>query len=52
MKIPMNRVAIHMQPNDMAIVFRLLDRLPEGMILSSEEMKVVKYEIGFLAREA
>ena len=46
--IPTNRISIHMKPRDAAIVFRLVDRLPEGKILSKEEMKEIKYEIGFL----
>lgn len=48
--VPMNRVAIKMQPGDSAIVFRLLERLPEGKILSAEELDVIPYEFGLLER--
>ena len=48
--IPVNRVAIKMQPGDMAIVFRLLTRLPEGKILTQEELEKVPYEFGILER--
>ena len=51
MFIPMNRVAIHMNHGEKAIVFKLIDRLPEGKILSFKEMENVKYEIGLLRRE-
>jgi len=50
-EIPMNRVAIRMHVWDRAIVFRLLDRLPEGKILSFDEMKDIRYEIGLLTRD-
>lgn len=48
--VPTNRVAITMQPGDRAIVFRLLTRLPEGKVLSEEELKVLPYELGLLER--
>ena len=48
---PVNRVAIKMQPGDMAIVFRLLTRLPEGKILTQEELEKVPYEFGILKME-
>ncbi|PYB68555.1 hypothetical protein DMB44_04265 [Thermoplasma sp. Kam2015] len=50
-KIPMSRVAIKMQPGDKAIVFRLLERLPEGKILSTDELKQLKFELGLLERK-
>lgn len=49
-EIPTNRIAINMDVNDKAIVFRLLERLPEGKILNEEELKQVKYEIALLER--
>ncbi len=48
--IPMNRVTISMQTGDQAIVFKLLDRLPEGRVLSLEELKSIRYEIGLLEK--
>ena len=50
--IPLNRTAIKMQFGDEAIVFRLLARLPEGTILSEEDLTKVPYEIGILRRLA
>jgi hypothetical protein len=46
----MNRVAIQMQPGDRAIVFRLLTRLPEGVVLSAEELTALPFELGLLER--
>ena len=48
--IPVNRITIKMQPGDSAIVFRLLERLPEGKVLSVEELKSLPYEFGLLER--
>ena len=47
-QIPMNRQTIEMKPGDKAIVFRLLERLPEGKVLDEKELKSVKYEIGVM----
>ncbi len=49
--IPFNRAQITMQKGDRAVVFRLIDRLPEGRVLSIEEIKNVRYEIGLLIKE-
>ena len=46
--IPVNRVAIKMQPGDIAIVFRVLIRLPEGEILTQEKLNRVPFEFGIL----
>jgi hypothetical protein len=48
--IPVNRVPIKMTVGDMAIVFRLLTRLPEGKVLSEEELKQLPYEFGMLRK--
>ena len=50
MTIPVNRVAIKMQPGDKAVVFRVLTRLPEGKVLSYEELSQIPYEFGLLQR--
>ena len=47
-EIPLDRVAVKMQPGDTAIIFHLLDRLPEGKILTEEEMGKIHYEFGIL----
>jgi len=46
--IPCNRIQVKMQPGDAALVFRLKERLPEGKILSAEELKKLDYDLGLL----
>jgi hypothetical protein len=48
--IPFNRIQIKMRKGDKAIVFKLIDRLPEGKVLSETELKNIKYEIGLLIK--
>jgi hypothetical protein len=48
--IPVNRIAVKMQVGDQAIVFRVLTRLPEGKILTSEELQTIPYEFGLLRK--
>ena len=48
--IPVNRVRIQMQPGDIAIVFQLLERLPEGKVLSEKELRWVPFKLGLLVR--
>lgn len=43
-----NRVAVTMEQGDIAIVFRMLQRLPEGVVLSEQELLQVPYEITVL----
>lgn len=50
--IPVNRISVNMQPGDSALVLRLRARLPEGKILTSDEMAQVQYELGWLTRLA
>ena len=50
-QIPVNRVAIRMQPGDIAVIFRVLKRLPEGKVLSDEELSKVPFEFGILERK-
>ena len=47
-EIPVNRIAIEMQPGDKAIVFQLKQRLPEGVVLTEEELKKIPYSLGLL----
>ncbi|MDW8336745.1 MAG: DUF1874 domain-containing protein [Tepidimonas sp.] len=51
-EIPCARVAIHMQPGDQALVFRLLTRLPEGQVLDEATLAAVPYSLGWLERLA
>ena len=39
--VQVNRISIKLAPGDVLIVFQLLARLPEGKILSQDEMKQV-----------
>lgn len=52
LEVPVNRVAVSMQPGDQALVLRLRQRLPEGKVLSAEEMGRVPYELAWLERRA
>ena len=48
--IPFNRIQIKMDVGDRAIVFRLLERLPEGKIFTEDELWHVPCEFGMLER--
>ena len=50
--IAMNRVAINMQAGDSALVLRITTRLPEGKLLSPEEITSIPYELALLTRTA
>ena len=51
-EVPINRISISMEPGDAALVFRLRTRLPEGTVLSAEEIAQSVYELGWLERLA
>jgi hypothetical protein len=51
-EIPMNRVSITMQTGDEAVIFRVKTRLPEGQVLSREEIENLDYEFGLLKKTA
>ena len=46
--IPTQRTAVRLQPGDSALVFRLTQRLPEGRVLSFDELSELPYEFGWL----
>lgn len=46
--VPVNRVAVTLQPGDSALVFRLTQRLPEGRILNAAELITIPHEFGWL----
>jgi hypothetical protein len=48
-EVPVNRVAITMQPGDQALVLRLLNRLPEGVVLDAAAMRDIPWELGLLS---
>ena len=49
--IPVNRIQFSQKPGQTAIVFRLLGRIPEGKILSREEIEEIGYEFCTLTRK-
>jgi len=51
-EIPANRIAVKMQVGDQAVIFRVLTRLPEGVILSETQLQAIPYEFGLLRRVA
>ena len=42
-EIPMNRIEFKQQDNQMALVFKINGRIPEGKILSREEIEKIGY---------
>jgi len=48
--VPMQRIAITMQSGDSALVLRIKSRLPEGKLLTREEIAAIPYELGWLER--
>ena len=51
-EVPVNRIMAQMEPGDRAVVLRLKQRLPEGKVLSVEEMEGFPFELGLLTRLA
>jgi hypothetical protein len=47
-----NRIEFQQTLNDVALIFRLKARPPEGKVLSHEELEEVGYEFGLLSRIA
>jgi len=44
------RRSIEMNSGDRALVFRLLDRMPEGAVLQANELKQLRYELSLLEK--
>jgi len=40
--VQVNRIAIQLRPGDLLVVFQLLTRLPEGKVLTEDEMRNVQ----------
>lgn len=51
-EVSVNRVAVAMQVGDSALVLRLTERLPEGVVLSDEALAAWPCELGLLERLA
>jgi len=49
-EIPVNRIRVELEPGERALVLRLKERLPEGQVLSADEMKRFPFELGLLTR--
>lgn len=50
--IPVNRINYRQEVGDLAIIFKLNDRPPEGKILSREEIEEIGFSFGLLTRTA
>ncbi len=50
--VPVRRVRAEMRPGDQALVFWLKQRLPEGSVLSANELANAPYELALLTRLA
>ena len=49
-EVPINRVTITMAAGDAAVVLRVKQRLPEGVVLSAEQMRDFPHELSLLTR--
>jgi hypothetical protein len=50
-KIEVNRIEYKQQAGDLAVVFKLAARAPEGVILNREQIETIGYEFKFLMLE-
>jgi len=50
--VPNNRIEFMQTTDDLALVFKLNQRPPEGRVLSREEIEEIGYEFGLLTRIA
>lgn len=48
--IPCARLSVHLEPGDLALVFRLQQRLAEGEILSADMLDRLPFSFGLLER--
>lgn len=48
--VPVNRMEFKQTIEDVGLVFKLKQRVPEGIILSREELEEIGYEFGLLVR--
>jgi len=48
--VPVARRSVVLEVGDAALVLRFLQRLPEGRVLSLDEMKILPIELGWLQR--
>lgn len=50
--VPPNRIDFKQKIEDVALVFQLKKRQPEGVVLTGEELEEIGYELGLLTRTA
>lgn len=50
--VPVNRMEFNQAVDDVALVFKLKQRAPEGRMLTREEIEAIGYEFGLLVRTA
>ena len=48
--VAVQRLTARMEPGDAALVLRLLQRLPEGVLLDDEELQRTPFELAWLER--
>ncbi|MFM8442589.1 MAG: STIV orfB116 family protein [Methylococcus sp.] len=48
--VPVERRRVQLAPGDEALVFRLLERLPEGAVLEPGALATQRWELGLLRR--
>lgn len=48
--VPVVRRSVVLKPGDAALVLRLLKRLPEGQLLTHQEIAGLPFELGWLVR--
>lgn len=46
--VPLARITAKMQPGDSALVLRLLERQPEGVVLNDAQLRRVPHELAWL----
>lgn len=51
LSVPLARITAKMQPGDSALVMRLLERQPEGVVLDDAQLLRVPYELAWLRYE-
>lgn len=45
-----NRIRAELKPADRALVLRINERLPEGVVLTAEQVRTLPFELGLLTR--
>lgn len=50
--VPVNRIRAELRPGDCALVVRMVQRLPEGTVLSADQMERAPFDLAVLTRLA